>query len=89
MVWRIEFEAAAKKDLSKLDKQAARRVIAFLRERVAPLEDPRALGAALKGPRFGNLWKYRLGDYRIVARIEDDLLLILVVRIGDRKEVYR
>ena len=89
MVWRIEFEAAAKKELSKLDKQAARRIIAFLRERVAPLEDPRALGAALKGPRFGNLWKYRLGDYRIVARIEDDLLLILVVRIGDRKEVYR
>ena len=89
MVWRIEFEAAAKKDLSKLDKQAARRVIAFLRERVAPLEDPRALGAALKGPRFGDLWKYRLGDYRIVARIENDLLLILVVRIGDRKEIYR
>ena len=89
MVWRIEFEAAAKKELSKLDKQAARRVIAFLRERVAPLEDPRTLGAALKGPRFGELWKYRVGDYRIIARIEDELLLILVVRIGDRKEVYR
>jgi mRNA interferase RelE/StbE len=60
-----------------------------LRERVAPLENPRTLGAALKGPRFGDLWKYRVGDYRIIARIEDDLLLILVVRIGDRKEVYR
>jgi mRNA interferase RelE/StbE len=89
LVWRIEFEAAAKKELSKLDKQTARRVIAFLRERVAPLEDPRTLGAALKGPRFGDFWKYRVGDYRIIVRIEDDLLLVLVVRIGDRKEVYR
>jgi mRNA interferase RelE/StbE len=52
-------------------------------------ENPRTLGAALKGFRFGDLWKYRVGDYRIIARIEDELLLILVVRIGDRKEVYR
>ena len=89
MVWRIEFEAAAKKELSKLDKQAARRITSFLRERVAPLENPSSLGAALHGPRFGELWKYRVGDYRIIARIEDQLLLILIVRIGDRKEVYR
>jgi mRNA interferase RelE/StbE len=89
LVWRIEFEASAKKELSKLDKQTARRVIAFLRERVAPLDDPRTLGAALRGPRFGDFWKYRVGDYRIIVRIEDDLLLVLVVRIGDRKEVYR
>jgi len=89
LVWRIEFEAAATKELAKLDKQAARRIIAFLRERVAPTENPRTLGAALKGFRFGDLWKYRVGDYRIIARIEDELLLILVVRIGDRKEVYR
>ena len=89
MVWRIEFDAAAKKELSKLDKQAARRILAFLRDRLAPLDDPRTLGAGLKGPRFGEFWKYRVGDYRIIARIEDDLLLILVVRIGDRKEVYR
>ena len=89
MVWRIEFEASAKKELSKLDKQAARRILAFLRERVARLENPRTLGAALKGPRFGEFWKYRIGDYRVIAHIEDELLLILVVRIGDRKEVYR
>jgi mRNA interferase RelE/StbE len=89
LVWRIEFEASAKKELSKLDKQAARRILAFLRERVARLENPRTLGAALKGPRFGEFWKYRIGDYRVIAHIEDELLLILVVRIGDRKEVYR
>jgi mRNA interferase RelE/StbE len=89
LVWRIEFEASAKKELSKLDKQAARRILAFFRERVARLENPRTLGAALKGPRFGEFWKYRIGDYRVIAHIEDELLLILVVRIGDRKEVYR
>jgi mRNA interferase RelE/StbE len=89
LVWRIEFEALAKKELSKLDKQAARRILAFLRERLAPLDYPRALGAALKGPRFGEFWKYRIGDYRVIARIEDELLLILVLRIGDRKEIYR
>ena len=89
MVWRIEFEASAKKELSKLDKPAARRILTFLRERVTPRENPRTLGAALKGPRFGELWNYRIGDYRVIARIEDELLLILVVRIGDRKEVYK
>jgi mRNA interferase RelE/StbE len=89
LVWRIEFETAAAKELSKLDKRAAQRILSFLRERLAPLDDPRILGAALKGPRFGEFWKYRVGDYRIVARLEDDVLLILVVKIGDRKDVYR
>ena len=54
-----------------------------------PLEDPRSIGQALKGIRFGELWKYRVGDYRVIARIEDDRLRILVVRIGNRREVYR
>jgi mRNA interferase RelE/StbE len=89
LVWRIEFETAAKKELSKLDKQAARRILTFLRERVAPLDNLRNLGGALKGPQFGEFWKYRIGDFRVVARIEDSLLLILIVRVGDRKDVHR
>jgi mRNA interferase RelE/StbE len=56
---------------------------------VASLENPRSIGDALKGTEFGDLWKYRVGDYRIIASIEDKLVRILVVRIGNRREVYR
>ena len=89
MAWRIEFDDKAKEDLADLDKAVAKRITAFLRERVAGLDDPRSIGEALKGSKLGAFWKYRVGDYRIVASIEDGALRILVVRIGNRKEVYR
>ena len=89
LAWRIEFDEASKKDLSKLDPQIARRITAFLRDRLAVSEDPRSLGEALKGSELGEFWKYRVGDYRIIACIEDRALRVLVVRIGNRKEVYR
>lgn len=89
MAWRIDFDAEAVKELAKLDKQIARRITAFLRERVAPLEDPRSIGEALKGSKLGEFWKYRVGDYRIIASIEDGALCILVVRVGNRRNVYR
>ena len=89
MAWRIEFEDAAKKDLARLDKPIARRIAAFLRERVAVLDNPRSIGEALKGSRLGEFWKYRVGDYRIIASIEDRTVCILIVRIGNRREVYR
>lgn len=89
MAWRIEVDDAAKKDLAKLDKQNARRITTFLRERVAELNDPRSIGEALKGARLGEFWKYRVGDYRIITSIEDGALRILVVKIGNRREVYR
>lgn len=89
MAWRIEFDDAAKKDLAKLDKQVARRITTFLRERLAVLDDPCSIGEALKGSRLGEFWKYRVGDYRVIAHIEDGQLRILVVRIGNRREVYR
>lgn len=87
MAWQVEFEEAALKDLAKLDKQVARRIITFLRERVS--NDPRSVGEALKGSKLGAFWKYRVGDYRIVASIEDGVLRVLVVRVGNRREVYR
>jgi mRNA interferase RelE/StbE len=87
--WRIEFIDKAKKELAGLDKVIARRITKFLRERVSKLDDPRSIGEALTGAKLGEFWKYRVGDYRIVASIEDDKLLILVVRIGNRKDVYR
>jgi len=89
MTWRIELTDSSERELAKLDQQIARRLLTFLHERIAPLEDPRTIGEALKGSRFGDLWKYRVGDYRIVASIEDDLVLILIVRFGHRKEVYK
>lgn len=89
MAWRIEFEDAALKELAKLDKQVAKRIIVFLRERVAGLEDPRSVGEALKGSKLGEFWKYRVGDYRIITNIEDGVMRILVLKVGNRREVYR
>jgi mRNA interferase RelE/StbE len=89
LAWRIEFDDAALKELAKLDKPVARRILAFLRERVAVLDDPRSVGEALKGSRLGDFWKYRVGDYRIVANIEDGALRVLVLKVGNRREVYR
>lgn len=89
MAWLIEIDDAAKKDLAKLDKPIARRITTFLRERVAMLDDPRSIGEALKGSRLGDFWKYRVGDYRIISSIDDKVLRILVVKIGNRREVYR
>jgi mRNA interferase RelE/StbE len=88
LAWRIELAESAERELAKLDKQVARRITRYLRERVAPLEDPRGIGEALKGS-LNDYWKYRVGDYRIIADIEDNILRVLVVRIGNRREVYR
>ena len=89
MAWQIEIDEAAKKELGKLDPQVARRVIQFLSTRLQSVKDPRSMGQALKGSTLGNFWKYRLGDIRIIASIEDDRLVILVLRVGNRKEIYR
>ncbi|MGD0520998.1 MAG: type II toxin-antitoxin system RelE/ParE family toxin [Terracidiphilus sp.] len=89
MAWTIELDPRAKHELDQLDRQVARRIDRFLFERIAPLENPRSIGDALKGTEFGDLWKYRVGDYRIIASIEDKLIRILVVRIGHRRQVYR
>ena len=88
MAWRIEFDPAAAKELAKLDKPVARRITAFLGQRVATLADPRSLGEALRGDELGQFWKYRLGDYRIIARIVDKRVVIVVLRIGHRGDVY-
>ena len=89
LAWRVEFEDAALKELAKLDKPVARRILAFLRERVSPLDDPRSVGEALKGSKLGEFWKYRVGDYRVIANIEDGALRVLVLKVGNRREVYR
>lgn len=85
MAWQIDFTPAAAKQFAKLGREEARRIARFLRERVAP--DPKALGGPLKG-NLREFWRWRLGDYRILAKIEDDKLLVLVVQIGHRNKVY-
>lgn len=89
MAWLIEFEKEAEKELRKLDKQVARRIVKFLRERVAVLENSRSIGEALTGSTLGDYWKYRVGDYRIIADIQDARVCVQVVRLGNRREVYR
>jgi mRNA interferase RelE/StbE len=88
MAWSIDLGPLAKRQLKQLDRPVARRVSRFLFDRVAHLDNPRSIGEALKGSELGELWKYRVGDYRIIASIEDQLVRILVVRIGNRREVY-
>ena len=87
--WKVELDRAAVRELGKFDQQTARRILAFLHGRVAALDDPRSIGEALKGSNLGEFWKYRVGDYRVIAHIEDDALRVLVVRVGRRDKVYR
>lgn len=89
MAWRIEVSDSAAKQLRKLDPQVARRILTFLRDRLAPLDDPRSLGEALRGRDLGDFWKYRVGDWRIIADLDDGVMLITVIRLGNRREVYR
>jgi mRNA interferase RelE/StbE len=88
LAWTIEYTQTARKQLKKLDKPVARRILDFLDDRVAKHDDPRTLGKALTGP-LGTLWRYRIGDYRVICEIRDRAVIILVVRTGHRREVYR
>jgi len=86
-VWRVEFGSAAARDLRKLGAQAQRLILKYLRERIATAQDPRRFGHALSRDLKG-LWRYRVGDFRIVAAIEDDRFIVIVVTVGHRREVY-
>ncbi|MCL2872068.1 MAG: type II toxin-antitoxin system RelE/ParE family toxin [Betaproteobacteria bacterium] len=87
MAWTIEYAASARKQFRQLDKQIARRILDYMDTRVATSHDPRKLGKALSGP-LGELWRYRVGDYRVICSIHDDLLCVLVVKLGKRGDVY-
>jgi mRNA interferase RelE/StbE len=88
LAWKIEFVPAAAKEIKKLGRTEAARIIATLETRIAVLQDPRTLGSALTGD-FAGLWRWRIADYRLIARIDDDRITILVVRVAHRREVYR
>ncbi len=88
MAWPIEYTDTAKDQLRKLDRQTAHRIMDYMDERIAASNSPRDMGQALAGP-LGRLWRYRVGDYRIICDIQDDALCVLVVRVGGRDKVYR
>lgn len=89
MAWTVELDPAAVRELDKLDPQVARRILVFLKQRVASLENPRSIGEALAGSALGNYWKYRVGDWRIICEIHDSRIVVRVLRVGNRREVYR
>ena len=88
MAWTVELSASAARDLERMDKATGWRILRFLRERVATDEDPRRTGKALQGSQRG-LWRYQVGDYRLICDIQDQRLVVLVLKVGHRREVYR
>ena len=89
MIWTIEYHTLVQKEMRKINPEVRRRIRSFLHERLAALDDPRQTGAALEGSELGNFWRYRVGDYRIICDIQDQKLVVLVVEIGHRREIYR
>jgi mRNA interferase RelE/StbE len=89
MNWAIEFERQALKELDRLDPPIRKRLLEFLLLRLAPLDNPRSIGTALVGTEFSGLWRYRVGDYRIITRIEDEKIQVVVVRVSHRRDAYR
>lgn len=89
MAWQIEFTSASIKQLKKLGPEPSKTIIKYLRQNVSTLDNPRQLGKVLKGSKLGNLWRYRVGDYRILCELQDDKLVILIVEVGNRKDIYK
>lgn len=88
MAWRIEITRTATKQIIKLDRQAQKSILSFMRERLSHADNPRQWGRALQGEKRG-LWRYRVGDYRLICDIQDEKITILVLELGHRKDVYR
>ncbi|NCX93466.1 MAG: type II toxin-antitoxin system RelE/ParE family toxin [Gammaproteobacteria bacterium] len=88
MAWKIEYSKTAKKQLKDLDKKVAKKIMAYLDERVISSEDPKSVAKRLVGP-LGGLWRYRVGDFRVICQIEDNVMLVLVLSVGHRKDIYK
>jgi len=85
--WKIEFDDRARRELRKLDFAIQRDILNYLRERIAGAENPREFGKPLR-MNLAGLWRYRVGDYRLICRIEENRLVVLVLKIGHRRDVY-
>ena len=89
MAYSVELSAEVDRELDKLDAQHSKRILKFLRKRVAKLDDPRSIGEALHSSRLEEFWKYHVSNYQLIYKIEDDRLMVLILRIVDREEIYR
>jgi mRNA interferase RelE/StbE len=89
LVWTIKYTETSQRQLKKLDRSVALCVLDYVDERIATLEDPRSQGKNLVGPKMGSYWRYRVGDVRVICHLQDQVLLILVIEMGHRREVYR
>lgn len=89
MAWIINYTESALRQLKKLDRPTALRILDYMNERVALADDPRILGKSLVGPKLGAYWRYQIGDVRVICNIQDGELCVLVVEIAHRKQVYR
>ena len=87
MSYHVEFTDGAKKELKKLDKQTSAFILGWVRKNLEGCSDPRQHGKALKSNRVGQ-WRYRIGDYRLIAEIEDNRVVILILAVGHRRNVY-
>jgi mRNA interferase RelE/StbE len=85
--WTIEYDEAAVRDLRKLDRQVQREILDYMEKRIGQAEDPRSFGKPLRHSKFG-LWRYRMGDYRIICQLEQSKLVVLVVAVGHRSKIY-
>ena len=89
MAWTINYTESVLRQLKKLDQSIALRVVDYMDERVATVDDPRTLGKNLVGPKLGDYWRYRVGDIRVICNIQDGEMCVLVIEIGNRREIYR
>lgn len=87
MAWNVRFAESAAKQLAALDRPVQERILRFLRERIIASDSPRQTGKALRGDMAG-IWRYRVGDYRILCRLHEQELLVLVLAVGHRRNVY-
>ena len=87
MIWKVEWDDRARKELRKLDKQTQNDILQYLRKRIASSDDPRMFGKSLMYDKYG-LWRYRVRDYRIICRLYDEEITVLVVKVGHRKNIY-
>ncbi len=86
-MWKIEWDSKALKEAKKLDRNARKKIVEYLEKRVLASQDPYQFGKPLKGNKAG-IWRYRVGDYRILCQIEDKVLVVLVIGVGHRKDIY-
>lgn len=88
MTYQVKILESVEKELKKMDKQTVRIIKNWIVKNLVDTEDPRAKGKALTGNLKG-IWRYRIGDYRLFAKIEDDILTIFLFDIGHRRDVYK